>query len=82
MVNAIVRQPHPWSVDNQGQEMFSALPADEKTLNYDKKVLKPPSQPIKPKFKGIEPYQDDMVSHIYRFTSECDSQTTPSSERR
>ena len=81
-VNAIVRQSHPWSADSQGQERFSALPADEKTLNYNTKVLKPPSLPIKPKVKGIELYQDDMVSHIYKVTSECDSQTTPSSERR
>ena len=46
-VNAIVRQSHPWSADSQGQERFSALPADEKTLNYNTKVLKPPSLPIK-----------------------------------
>ena len=29
-------------------------------------MLKPPSLPINPKVKGIEPQQDEMVSHIFR----------------
>ena len=78
-MNAIVRLPHPQSGDSQGQETFLAPSADKQTRNYDTRVLKPPSLPINPKVKGIEPQQDEMVSHIYKFTSECHSQTTPSS---
>ena len=82
-VNVIVRLPHPWSGDMQGQEMFLVLSADKhkQTHNYDT-VLKPQSHPINPKVKGIELLQDEMVSHIYKFTSKCHSQTTPSSEQR
>ena len=35
-VNAIVRLPHPWSGDSQGQETFLAPSADKQTRNYDK----------------------------------------------
>ena len=34
-VNAIVRLPHPRSVDSQGQETFLAPPTDNQTRNYD-----------------------------------------------
>ena len=34
-------------------------------------VLKPPSLPMNPKVKGIEPQQDEKMSHIYKFTSKC-----------
>ena len=34
-VNAIVRIPHPWSGDSQGQETFSAPSTDKQTCNYD-----------------------------------------------
>ena len=34
-VNAIVRLPHPRSVDRQGQETFLAPPTDNQTRNYD-----------------------------------------------
>ena len=54
-VNAIVRLPHPQSGDSQGQETFLAPSADKQTRNYDTRVLKPPSLPINPKVKGIEP---------------------------
>ena len=54
-VNAIVRLPHPRSGDSQGQETFLAPSADKQTRNYDTRVLKPPSLPINPKVKGIEP---------------------------
>ena len=53
-VNPIVRLPHPWCGDSQGQETFLAPSADKQTRNYDR-VLKPPSLPINPKVKGIEP---------------------------
>ena len=43
--NAIVRLPHPWSGDSQGQETFLAPPADKQTRNYDTK----PSLPINTK---------------------------------
>ena len=33
--DVIVRQPHPWSGDSQGQEMFLAPSADKSTRNYD-----------------------------------------------
>ena len=39
---SIVRLPHPWSGDSQGQETFLAPSADKQTRNYDT-VLKPPS---------------------------------------
>ena len=81
-VNAIVRLRHPRSGDSQGQETFLAPSVDKQTRNYDTRMLKPRSLPINPKVKGIEPWQDEMVSHIYKFTSECHIQTTPSSEQR
>ena len=34
-VNNIVRLPHPWSGDSQGQETFLARSADMQTRNYD-----------------------------------------------
>ena len=68
-MSAIVRLPHPRSGNSQGQETFLAPSADKQTRNYDTRVLKPPSLPISPKAKGIEPWQDEMVSHIYKFTS-------------
>ena len=33
--NVIVRLPHPWSGDSQGQEMFLAPSADKQTHSYD-----------------------------------------------
>ena len=54
-VNAIVRLPHPRSRDSQGQETFLAPSADKQNRNYDTRVLRSPSLPIKPKVKGIEP---------------------------
>ena len=33
--NTIVRVPHPWSGDSQGQETFLAPSADKQTRNYD-----------------------------------------------
>ena len=53
-VNAIVRLLHPRSGDSQGQETSLQPSADKQTRNYDR-VLKPPSLPINPKAKGIEP---------------------------
>ena len=52
---AIIRLPHPWSRDSQGQETLLAPSADNQIHNYDKRVLRPPSLPIKTKVKGIEP---------------------------
>ena len=34
-VDAIVRLPHPWSRDSQGQETFLAPSADKQARNYD-----------------------------------------------
>ena len=34
-VNAIVRLPHPWSGDSQGQEKFLAPSAEKRTQSYD-----------------------------------------------
>ena len=34
-VNVIVKLPHPWSRDTQGQETFLAPSADKQTCNYD-----------------------------------------------
>ena len=34
-VNAIVRLPHPWSGDSQGQETFLASSADKQIHNHD-----------------------------------------------
>ena len=61
---------------------FLFISADRQTHNYDTKVLKLPSLPINPKAKGIKPQQDEIVSHIYKFTSQCHNQTAPSSEWR
>ena len=38
-VNAIVRLPHPWSRDSQGQETFLAPFAEEQTRNYDTQYI-------------------------------------------
>ena len=35
-VNVIVKLPHPWSGDSQGQETFLAPSADKQIRNYDK----------------------------------------------
>ena len=35
IVSVIVRLPHPWGGDSQGQETFLARSTDKKTLNYD-----------------------------------------------
>ena len=69
-LNAIFRLPHPQSGDSQDQETILAPSADNKIRNYDR-VLKPPSCPINTKVKGIEPYQDEMVSCKSKFTSKC-----------
>ena len=53
-MNAIVRLPHPLIWDSQDQETFLTPSADKQTLNYDTRVLKPPSLPINRKVKGIE----------------------------
>ena len=45
------------------------------------RVIKPPSLPINHKAEEIELYQDEMGSHIYKFTGRSHSQTTPSSDR-
>ena len=76
--NAIVRLPHPRSGDTLDQETFLAPFADKQTCNYDTRVLKPQSLRINNKVNGIEPKQDEMVSHIYKYTSKCHSQTIPS----
>ena len=34
-VSDIVRLPHPWSGDSQGQETFLAPSTDKQTRNYD-----------------------------------------------
>ena len=81
-VNVIVRLPHPRSGDSQGQETFLTPSADKQTRSYDTRVLKLPSLPISLKAKEIEPQQVEMVSHIFKLTSECHSQTTPSSKQR
>ena len=80
-VNTIVRLPHPRSGDSQGQETFLAPSADKQTHNHDTRGLKLPSLPTNPKVKRIEPQQDEMVSRIYKFTSECYGQTTPPPQR-
>ena len=56
-----------------GQGTFLAPSADKQTCNHDTRVLKPRSLPINPKVKGIESKQDEMVSHINKFTSKCHS---------
>ena len=54
-VNIIVRLPNPQSGDSHGEDTFLALSADKQARNYDTAVLKPPSLPINPKVKEIEP---------------------------
>ena len=72
-VSAIIRLPHPRSEDSQGEETFLEPSADTQTRNYDTRVLKTPSLPINTKVKGIESWQDGMVNHVYKFTSQCHS---------
>ena len=54
-VDVIVTLPYPRSGDSQGQETFLATSADKQTRNYHTRVLKPPSRPINPKLKEIQP---------------------------
>ena len=68
-INAIVRLPHPRGGDSQGQETFLAPSADKHTCSYNTRVPKPPSLAINPKVKGFELQEDEMVIHIYTFTS-------------
>ena len=35
LLNGIVRLPHPWSGDSEGQETFLTPSADNQTRNYD-----------------------------------------------
>ena len=35
LLNGIVRLPHPWSGDSEGQETFLRPSADNQTRNYD-----------------------------------------------
>ena len=35
VINTVVRLPHPWIVDSQGQKMFLAPSADKQTRNYN-----------------------------------------------
>ena len=81
-VNAIVRLCHPHSGDTRRQETYLVPSAEKQSLKCDTRVLKQPSFTINSKVKGTGPYQDEMVSHIYKFTSKCHSQTTPSLEQK
>ena len=53
-VNVIVRLSHPRRGDSQGQETFLEPSGDKQIRNWHR-VLKPPSLPINPKVKVIEP---------------------------
>ena len=79
-VDDIVRLAHLRSGDSQGQDTFLATSADKSTRKYDIECSKPPSLTINPKGKDIELKQDEMVIHIYKFTSGCHSQSTPPQE--
>ena len=46
-VNTRVRLPHPRSGESQGLETFLASSVDKQIRNYDTRVLKRPSLPIK-----------------------------------
>ena len=81
MVNTRVSLPRPRSRYSQDQELFLVPSADKQTGNYDTRLLKPPPLPISTKVKGIEAQQDGTVSHIYKFTNKCHSQTTPCQRR-
>ena len=80
--DVIIRLPHLRIRENQGQETFLAPPAYKQTRNYDIECSNLPSLTINPKTKGIEVQQDEMVSHMYKFTSGCHSRTTPFLEGR
>ena len=68
-----IRLPHPWSGESHSQETFLGPSAEKQTHNYDTRELKPPSVPINTEVKGIKPYQDEMVSHGYKFITKCHS---------
>ena len=70
------------SGDSQGQKTFLALSAGMQSQNFDTRVLKPPFLPVNTKLKGIELQEDEMLSHIYKFTNKSHSQSTPCSEGR
>ena len=65
--NVIVGLPHPRREDTHGPELFLVPSSGEQTRTYDKECSKPTSLPINPKAKGADPWQDQMVSHIYKF---------------
>ena len=65
----MVRLPYPWSGDSQGQETLLAPSADKQTRNHDTECSNHHlSLSTLSKVKGIEPWQDEMVSYIYKFT--------------
>ena len=66
--NVIVGLPHPRRGDTHGPELFLTPSAGEQTRTYDTECSKRTSLTINPKAKGDDPYQDEMVSHIYKFT--------------
>ena len=61
-VNSIVRVPHIWST--YSQKMFLAHSTDKQTQKYDSESSQH-YPPINTKVKGIEPYQDELVSYIH-----------------
>ena len=81
-MDVIVRLSHLRIRENQVQETFLVPSAYKQTRNYDIECSNLPSLTINPKTKGIEVQQDEMVSHMYKFTSGCHSRTTPSLEGR
>ena len=80
-VDVIVRLPLPWSGDSQNQEEFLLPLADKETRNYYIECWNhhPSLSTLRP--KGLR-RSKTKVSHRYKFTSGCHSQTTPSSEWR
>ena len=57
--------PFDLRVDREGQWIEHSVPQLQVCLSAKGSNLE------------LEPQQDEMVSHLYKFTSECHSQTTP-----
>ena len=80
-VDVVVRLPHPRSGDSQGKKKFLAPSADKSTRNCDIECSNhhPPLSTLRP--KRLSRRKMKFLSHIWKFTGGCHTQTTPSSDR-
>ena len=67
-----MRLPHPYSGDSRSKEMSLASSTDKQTRIYDTECSK--------HHLSLSTLRSQMVSYLHKFTSKCQTQTTPSLE--